>query len=174
MLSQAVHRSNLPNWVVKAQKRRQDKNTLSGLRNTRARKGRDGALELRDRRKIKLGNAEKNYFNTFDPLSATRTLPCQKVELALLRCSKGSLNTINFPDFLGLFGVFLCFVIIMVIGKDGFVHVHCINLVQLPEETSTVCGVESGVASQQHACLARAISRPKYFICITKIIHRNL
>lgn len=76
MLSQAVHRSNLLNLIVKAQKRRQDKNILSGLRNTHAEKGQERTLEFKDRRKIKLGNTEKNYFNAFNPHSATRTLPC--------------------------------------------------------------------------------------------------
>lgn len=75
MLSQAVHRSNLLNLIVKAGKRRQDKNILSGLKNTRVGKGQERMLELKDRRKIKLGNTEKKYFNTFNPRSVTKTLP---------------------------------------------------------------------------------------------------
>lgn len=75
MLSQAVHRSNLLNLIVKAGKRRQDKNILSGLKNTRVGKGQERTLELKDRRKIKLGNTERKYFNAFNPRSATRTLP---------------------------------------------------------------------------------------------------
>lgn len=55
MLSQAVHLSKLLNLIVKAEKRKQDENILSGQRNTHSVKGQEKILGSKERRKIKLG-----------------------------------------------------------------------------------------------------------------------